>query len=81
MIAIEPFEQWFGHGLNIIKVYGIRTFWDLQQNQAIEQSIDWQEKRIQIEIRVSEMEAFRAIAFFHHVLLKSRRRGTQWISG
>lgn len=62
--------QWCGNALNIVKIYGIRTFWDLQQDQAIEQNTDWQEKMIQIEMRVSEMEAFRSIAFFHHVILK-----------
>lgn len=62
--------QWCGNALNIVKIYGIRTFWDLQQDQAIEQNTGWQEKMIQIEMRVSEMEAFRSIAFFHHVILK-----------
>lgn len=56
-------------GLNVEKVYGIRTFWDLQQNQEIQEDAEWQEKMLQIEIRVSEIEEFRAIAFFHHLIL------------
>lgn len=56
-------------GLKIVKTYGIRTFWDLQQNQEIQETPEWQENMIQLERRVSEMEEYRAIAFFHHMLL------------
>lgn len=44
------------------KVYGIRVFWDLQQNQEIQETPEWQERMIQLEMRVSEIEEFRAIA-------------------
>lgn len=56
--------------LEISKVFGIRTFWDLQQNQEIQEDPQWQDKMMQIETRVSEIEEYRAIAFFHHLLLK-----------
>lgn len=55
---------------NIKKVYGIRTFWDLQQNQEIQETQDWQDKMMEIELRVSEQEPYRSIAFFHHLLLE-----------
>lgn len=55
--------------LSAIKTYGIRTFWDLQQNQEIQETPEWQEKMIQLEMRVSEMEEYRAIAFFHHLIM------------
>lgn len=57
-------------GLAVSKVYGIRTFWDLQQNQEIQEDAAWQEKMLEIETRVSEIEEFRAIAFFHHLILR-----------
>lgn len=57
-------------GLSVSNVYGIRTFWDLQQNQEMEDDVEWQEKMIQIEMRVSEIEEFRAIAFFHHLIFR-----------
>lgn len=56
-------------GLTVTNVYGIRTFWDLQQKQEIQEDAEWQEKMLQIEMRVSEIEEFRAIAFFHHLIL------------
>lgn len=57
-------------GLAVSNVYGIRTFWDLQQNQEMEDDVEWQEKMIQIERRVSKIEEFRAIAFFHHLIFR-----------
>lgn len=56
--------------LYIDKTYGIRTFWDLQQNQEKHSDEEWQEKMIQLEMRVSEMPDFINIAFFHHLIVK-----------
>lgn len=50
--------------------YGLRTFWDLQQNQEIHKDINWQEKMLDIDSRVSQIEEYYNIAFFHHLLLK-----------
>lgn len=56
--------------LFVSDVYGIRTFWDLQQNQEKHGDEDWQKKMMQIEMRVSKLPEFMNIAFFHHLLLK-----------
>lgn len=61
--------KWSPH-LKIDKVFGIRTFWDLQQNQEKHSEEDWQEKMIRLEMRVSEIDSFRNIAFFHHLVLE-----------
>ena len=55
--------------LKIDKVYGIRTFWDLQQNQDKHSDEEWQSNMMRLELRVSEKEPFRGIAFFHHLIL------------
>ena len=55
-------------GLNCIDCFGIRTFWDLQQNQEKHSSEEWQERMMQLEMRVSQMEEYKQIAFFHHLL-------------
>lgn len=57
-------------GLHIEKVLGMRIFWDLQQNQQIQEQEDWQREMMKLEQRVSDMEEYRNIAFFHHVLLR-----------
>lgn len=58
------------HELRISEVYGIRTFWDLQQNQEKHGDEDWQEKMMQLEMRVSQIPEYRDIAFFHHLIIK-----------
>ena len=64
----EDIAKWC-NGFSISKTYGIRTFWDLQQNQEIHKDVEWQEKMLQVEMRVSEMEEYRDIAFFHHLII------------
>lgn len=58
--------------LTIAKVMGMRTFWDLQQNQEIQRDAVWQEQMIDMELRVSQLEEYRKIAFFHHLILTKR---------
>lgn len=60
--------QWCDR-LHISEVFGIRTFWDLQQDQKCHTDPAWQEKMIEMELRVSQIDRFRDIAFFHHVIL------------
>ena len=56
--------------LTVSEVFGIRTFWDLQQNQEKHGDEDWQDKMMQLEMRVARISEYRDIAFFHHILLK-----------
>ena len=58
--------------LRIEKVSGIRTFWDLQQNQECHKDPAWQENMIEMEMRVSDVKEYRDIAFFHHVILRKQ---------
>lgn len=58
--------------LEIEKVLGMRTFWDLQQNQDVHKNKEWQEKMISIEEKVSNIEEFKNIAFFHHIFLRKK---------
>lgn len=55
--------------LKIKKILGMRTFFDLQQNQEIHKDEDWQIKMMEMEQRVSDIDEFRNVAFFHHVIL------------
>ena len=40
-------------GFVLQESYGLRTFWDLQQNQEIQKDEEWQKKMIDIEMNVS----------------------------
>ena len=61
-------ENWCPE-LTITQTCGIRTFWDMQQNQEIHKDAGWQEKMIEIEMRVSDKKEYQDIAFFHHLIL------------
>ena len=54
--------------LRLSESFGIRAFWDLQQNQERHGSEEWQQKMAQLEMRVSQLEEYRNIAFFHHLI-------------
>lgn len=55
-------------GLKYKDCFGICTFWDLQQNQEKHNWEEWQSRMMQLEMRVSQMDKYRNIAFFHHLL-------------
>lgn len=65
-------EKWCS-GLKIIKTLGMRTFWDLQQNQEQHKDPVWQDQMIGLEMRVSDLDGYRDIAFFHHLFLEKRQ--------
>lgn len=56
----------------IERILGMRTFWDLQQNQEIHKDKTWQEQMLKIELKVSELEEYKAIASFHHIILQKK---------
>lgn len=56
--------------LKITKTLGMRTFWDLQQNQECHKDVGWQEKMLQMEHRVEDIDDYKKIAFFHHLIIK-----------
>ncbi len=56
-------------GFKIYKCYGICTFYGLQDNK-IKYQKNWLDKMLDVELSVSELEEFRNIAFFHHLILK-----------
>ncbi len=60
----------WSEAFKVQKILGLRTFWDLQQNQEIQKDNTWQEKMLQMEKAVSDLEEFKAVAFFHHIILK-----------
>ena len=62
-------EKWCDK-LKTTKTLAMRTFWDMQQNQDIHKDIEWQQKMIAIEMRVSELDEYKNIAFFHHLFIE-----------
>jgi SAM-dependent methyltransferase len=56
----------------IEKTMGMRSFWDLQQNQEIQKNPEWQQKMMEIDMRVSEIKEYQDIAFFHHLIIRKK---------
>ena len=54
----------------IEKILGMRAFWHLQQNQEIQIDEAWRKQMKEIELKASELEEYKAIAMFHHLILK-----------
>ncbi len=62
-------EKW-GENLKVAKTMGMRTFWDLQQNQDVQRDVNWQNNMLKMEMRVQDIEEYKYIAFFHHLIIK-----------
>ena len=58
------------NGFVLRETYGLRTFWDLQQNQEIQKDEEWQKKMIDIEMKVSRNPDYQKISFFHHLIFQ-----------
>ncbi len=63
----EDINRW-NDKFELINFFGIRTFFDLQQNQEKHNDEEWQIKMIELENRVSQIDEYRNIAFFHHLI-------------
>lgn len=55
--------------LHIEKINGVRTFWGLQQKNEIKYEDDWADRMFKVEMRVCDDDVFKAISFFHHIIL------------
>ncbi|CVI67534.1 putative methyltransferase YcgJ [Clostridiales bacterium CHKCI001] len=62
-------EKWCNEP-KIIQTLGIRTFWDMQQNQEIHKNAAWQDKMVEMEMKVSNIDEYKNIAFFHHLIVE-----------
>lgn len=64
-------EKYSDYKLKIEKILGICTFYGLQNND-IKSDPNWITDMKSLEMRVSEINKFRDIAFFHHIILKKK---------
>lgn len=68
---MEDIRRWIKNSsLNIEKVLGVRTFWGLQQDNKIKYDSVWQEKMLEIEMKVSDIDDYKNISFYNHILLR-----------
>ncbi len=65
----EDILKW-NNSFKLDKVYGLRTFWALQQNNEVKYTTDWQKSMIKAEIAVSTICDFIKISFYNHLLFR-----------
>lgn len=65
----EDILQW-NTSFKLDNIYGLRTFWALQQNNDIKYTTDWQSSIIKAENAVSTIDDFIKISFYNHLLLR-----------
>ena len=61
--------QW-GRSLEIVKIMGLQTFFGLQRDIDEDQIEDWMSSVFKLEMEMAELETFKGISLFHHVILK-----------
>ncbi|WP_160684844.1 class I SAM-dependent methyltransferase [Clostridium sp. C2-6-12] len=72
--TVDHIKEWIGElNINIEKVLGVRTLFGLHPNNEIRYDQIWQEKMFEIEMKVSDIEEYRNISFYHHVLLRKNK--------
>jgi len=65
----EDLLKW-GANLKIEKVLGVQTFFGLQRNNDVQYEPGWMDKMFDIEMKVADMEPYKSVSLFHHVLLR-----------
>lgn len=64
-------EEYSHQRLKIENIYGLRMFFGLQRNE-FKSSDEWLENMYKLECKAENINEFRNIAFFHHIILRQK---------
>lgn len=67
--SLDDLAEYCDNRFSVKNIYGIRTFYGLQNND-IKFSENWLENMFKLECAAENIDEFKNIAFFHHVLLE-----------
>ena len=59
-------------GLTLENLFGIRTFFALSSNNDIKWKQEWYEDMLALEMRTCQMDEWKNISFFHHLIFQKR---------
>ncbi len=65
----KELTKW-GCNLKIEKILSLQTFYGLQSNQDKKLEPQWMDKVFDIEMKVSDLEPYKSVSLFNHVLLR-----------
>lgn len=58
--------------MTLTDIVGIRTFFGLSANSEIKYSSDWYQSMLELEMKASEIDEYKKVAFFNHLIFKKR---------
>jgi SAM-dependent methyltransferase len=61
--------EW-GNSLKIEKLLSLQTFFGLQSSEVDKNEQQWMDKVFELEMKVSDLEPYKSISLFNHVLLR-----------
>ena len=67
----EDLQKW-GNCLEIIKIQAVNTFNGLLHCDDTKYDPKWEDKMLEIEQRVADLDSYKSISLFHHVLLRKQ---------
>ena len=50
--------------------FGIRTFFGLSANSEIKYSNEWYQSMLELEMKASEIDEYKKVAFFNHLIFR-----------
>lgn len=59
-------------GLELKKVFGIRTFFALSQNNNIKFTQAWYDKMLELEMKTCDVDKYKNLSFFHHLIFQKK---------
>jgi len=59
-------------GLELKKVFGIRTFFSLSQNNNIKFTQEWYDKMLELEMKTCDVDKYKNVSFFHHLIFQKK---------
>ena len=60
------------NGLVLNHIYGIRTFFGLSKDFEAKRSKTWYSDMLELEMKVCDMEQYKGISFFHHLIFTKK---------
>jgi len=60
------------HGGYLTKVFGMRAFWALGQDNSVKFTDEWYENMLELERRAADIEEYKQVAYLNHLLIQKR---------
>ena len=65
-------EELLANDMDLKRTFGIRTFFGLSSNNEIKYSDEWYEAMLELEDKASDIDEYKKIAFFNHLIFEKR---------